>query len=141
MPNDLTSIGLSSAAPLGPSGDTSRVLSTNADGAFGRSLEMVLGGAPALTSCSAVNPLLLHEIQSSDAQRRDREAARRGKELLEALGALQRALLGSGQIGEALGSLTVLVDRVPHAADPSLATVVREIALRATVELARLGHK
>lgn len=67
---------------------------------------------------------------------RDREARRRGEAILAALAALQRALLGGGD-DAALERLAALTEDVPEAADPRLATLVRALALRARVELAR----
>lgn len=78
--------------------------------------------------------LALQELP--DPQVADREARRRGQDLLEALAALQRALLGAG--GADADALARLADDIPQAADPALRAAVAAIALRARIEAARL---
>jgi len=67
----------------------------------------------------------------------DREARRRGQDILAALAALQRALLGPG--GADAGELAALATAVPQADDPALRAVVAAITLRARIEAARHG--
>lgn len=76
-----------------------------------------------------------------DPATRDREARRHGRDLLEELAALQRALLvGGDEAGEcALGRLVALLRSMPAAADPGLDGVLRSVGLRARLELARRG--
>ncbi len=69
---------------------------------------------------------------------RDRTARRRGRDILDALAALQRGLLG-GDAGGALARLASLIEGVPLAADPRLAALLAAVALRARIELARRG--
>ena len=73
---------------------------------------------------------------------RDRAARRHGQAVLAGLTALQRALLEDGdQDGTAsLHRLAALIADMPQADDPQLAALLDTIALRARVELARLGH-
>ena len=92
-----------------------------------------------LASPAIVNPLLLQEIVTGDKLRRDRDARDRGKTLLDALAALRRAILGSGDEQAELARLTDLLSSVPQADDPELAALIRAIAVRATVELSRQG--
>jgi len=66
----------------------------------------------------------------------DREARQHGRQLLEALADLQRALLSNGS-GDALQHLAALADLPLPAADPALARVIVAIRLRARVEAAR----
>jgi hypothetical protein len=76
-----------------------------------------------------------------DAVRADRDARRHGRALLHALGAMQLALLGSGdsdEAGEATAQLARLAASEPAADDPVLRLILREIGVRAAVELARL---
>ncbi len=68
---------------------------------------------------------------------RDRRARRHGQAMLKELGQLQTALLGGAADGEALRRLSALAGTVPEAADPMLGSLVRSVALRARVELAR----
>ncbi len=72
------------------------------------------------------------------AAERDAAASHRAEALLEALGRLQRGLLGGALDREALERLAAL-GTGEDGADPALRAVVRAIALRAAVELARRG--
>ncbi len=70
----------------------------------------------------------------------DRAARRHGRDLLAALAALQRGLLG-GALGTGdVRRLADLAEDIPPAADPRLRHVMQAIALRAKVELALLGQ-
>ncbi len=69
---------------------------------------------------------------------RDKAAARQGRALLGALAGLQLAVLGKGGV-EAHQTLADLARALPQAADPGLADVLRAIAQRAAIELARAG--
>lgn len=76
-----------------------------------------------------------------DAMSADREARRHGRALLRALGAVQLALLGpanEAEGGEARAQLARLAAAAPPADDPALCVILREIAVRAAIELARL---
>ena len=75
----------------------------------------------------------------SVAQPRDRQARRRAQDLLSALAGLQRSLLGAGDAAMQHEALRALLQDMPVAADPALAAIVGAIALRAEVELARIG--
>ena len=81
--------------------------------------------------------LALQELPDGDP--RDREARRRGQDLLAALAEMQRAMLGMAG-GDAAG-LERLAANVPVAGDPVLREVVAAIALRARVEAARLAMR
>ncbi len=72
---------------------------------------------------------------------RDRAARRHGQAVLAGLTSLQRALLDDHpQDGAAsLHRLQALIADMPQADDPQLAALLDTIALRARVELARLG--
>lgn len=75
--------------------------------------------------------------EQDEGERRDRSARERCKEMLRALGAMQRALLGGAGGNGALAHLAALSGASVDTADPELAMVSRMIALRARVELAR----
>ena len=75
----------------------------------------------------------------------DREARRHGRALLAALAGLQRAALAAdgAQAHTALAALAATVDAHHEADDPVLRLILREIGVRAAVELARAeapGH-
>jgi Class II flagellar assembly regulator len=76
-----------------------------------------------------------------DAVSADREARRHGRALLRALGAVQLALLlpnNEDEGGEARAQLARLAATPPTADDPTLCLILREIGVRAAIELARL---
>ena len=82
----------------------------------------------------AMVSLLAMQEAESEAQQ-DREARQHGEAMVEALGELQRALLGAE--GPDLGKLVQLAARPVSAADPRLAAVLRAVRLRAGIEVAR----
>ncbi len=88
---------------------------------------------PQATASSAM--LTLQELGSETVA--DREARRHGQDLLAALTALQRALLGGGDDQAVVSRLTELLAAVPLATDRRLAAMVSAIVVRARVELAR----
>lgn len=83
----------------------------------------------------AIASLLAMQEAEGDAHQ-DREARQHGEALMDALGALQRALLGAD--GPDLAQLARLAERKATAADPGLAWVLQAVRVRAAVELARL---
>jgi len=91
------------------------------------------GPATAPEEVSLAGMLALQELP--DPELADREARRRGQDLLAELAALQRDMLGAG--GADSGRLARLAEAVPTAADPGLRAVVAGIALRARIEIAR----
>ncbi|MGI4977037.1 MAG: flagellar assembly protein FliX [Janthinobacterium lividum] len=103
------------------------------------------GGAVAAASpARGLDALLALQETAAVAQdpaTRDREARRHGRDLLEELAALQKALLAGGdEAGQgALGRLVALLRSMPAAADPGLDGVLRSVGLRARLELARRG--
>ena len=104
------------------------------------------GAATAASPARGLDALLaLQETAaaSQDPATRDREARRHGRDLLEELAALQKALLAGGDGAEAadgaLGRLVSLLRSMPAAADPGLDGVLRSVGLRARLELARRG--
>jgi len=90
------------------------------------------GATQAATPCA---------LAFDEADRRaasDRQARRHGRDMLQALGALQLAMLGGGEAA-ARAQLAGLAEAAPAAHDPVLRLILREISLRAAVELARGG--
>jgi hypothetical protein len=84
---------------------------------------------------SPASMLSLQEVGGETVE--DREARRRGNDMLAALGELQRALLAGGGDAGALQRLVELSASVRRATDPRLAALVSAIVVRARVELAR----
>ncbi len=97
------------------------------------------GGAPPSSVAAAPVGLagLLVLQEAGDDQARDRDARRRGRDLLEELAGLQRDLLDGAPDPARLARLAELANALPPAADPGLRDVVQAIALRARVEAAR----
>ena len=93
------------------------------------------------TGAAAPAALLgLLAVQESEGEAvRDRDARRRGKQMLDELTRLQRALLGGRLDPENLRALAALAADPGIAADPLLAAAVRAVSVRARVELARLA--
>ena len=93
------------------------------------------GPAPGVEEVGLAGMLALQEVP--DPELADREARRRGLDILVALAELQRALLGPG--GADPARLAALAAAVPQADDPALRAVVAAITLRARIEAARHG--
>jgi hypothetical protein len=87
------------------------------------------------TPVSAASLLSLQEVEDDPVQR-DRMARAGGEAALDALRDLQLALLMDQDDPEACARLAALATLKP-ASDPKLAAIVRAIAVRAAVELAR----
>lgn len=81
-------------------------------------------------------PSMLSLQEMPDPHLADREARRRGQDILAALAALQRALLCAGPIDA--DTLARLAQDVPQASDPALRAAVAALVLRARIEAARL---
>lgn len=105
------------------------------------------GGAGAAAAADEAAPLVRPEglITYERAFERvaaDRKARRHGRAMLRALGALQVCALGGGGAdirATDTAALAQLAAGVPEADDPILRLILREIGVRAAVELARLG--
>jgi hypothetical protein len=102
------------------------------------------GGPIAVAEVGLGSMLAMQEVESGAV--RDREARRRGQDMLAALASLQRSLLDFGSdtgpttgagSGSALRQLAALAGQVPQAADPALREAVAAVTLRVRVELAR----
>lgn len=100
------------------------------------------GGATAIagtTSVAGAALSVLQEDAAALASRRDAQARQRADAMLDDLGALQRHLLdGAGLPREPLERLAKLRTG-EDGADPALREMVRAVALRAAVELAKRG--
>ena len=90
----------------------------------------VIGGIDALIALQGVE----------DSTERRRRAVRRGRAALDALDALKLALLAGSLDTAALASLKAATAGLAETTgEPDLDTVLAEIALRAEVELAKIG--
>lgn len=91
--------------------------------------------AVASAAPDALGAVLLLDAEA-ERDRRNGRARQRGLELLDALAAVQRAMLDASGAGQALDSLEGLLAGVPDADDPGLAALLGQIILRARVQLA-----
>jgi hypothetical protein len=105
----------------------------------GAGLSAQPGHAPAVASAGAMLALQEQAGQSvgRSAEVADREARRHGRDMLEALAALQRALLDEVDPALSLVRLAALAETQAPADDPALASIVSAIRLRARLELLR----
>jgi hypothetical protein len=96
-------------------------------------------GAAAAAHAEAAPPLAgIGPLVPPDgtAEVNDREAARQGAALLDAMAGLQKALI-DGDSAQARARLAGLAQQGLSAADPALDRVLQAVAQRAAVELAR----
>jgi len=96
------------------------------------------GGVSGVASASDVGLAGLLALQAEGAETvEDRAARKRGREMLDELERLHRALLGEVADFAGLRRLAELAEGIPVATDAGLRAVMGEITLRARVELAR----
>lgn len=91
--------------------------------------------AGAVAPAALLGLLAVQEAEGDAA--RDRNARKRGKQMLDELARLQRALLSGRLDPSSLRALAALAGDPADAADPATAAIVRAVAVRARVELAR----
>ena len=97
-----------------------------------------LEGCAAAASAAALGCMIA--IQEGEPETvEDRQARRKGQELLQMLTDLQRAMLAGLEAGDSLQLLSSAITDLPRATDPRLAGIVQAIVLRTRVELARRG--
>ena len=125
-------------------GGASTAPSAKNDGGFASMIAPERDTAAAAETAPAGNLAGIAWLQSNVADvftraAQDRDARRHGRALLHALAGLQRAALeGEGEhTHAALTALARTVDDHHQADDPVLCLILREIAVRAAVELAR----
>lgn len=95
-------------------------------------------GAGASSTVQSLDAILA--LQSvEDEGDRSRRAVQHGHDLLDQLEALRADLLSGHVTPQRIGSLLSLVRARQQADDPQLEALVDDIALRARVELAKLG--
>lgn len=131
--------GVGAAGPVGTTAARGRArgegfrVAEQADPAAGGAGEVEELAEPSLAGLLA----LQEELDGGPV--RDRAARRRGRDLLDELAGLQRALLSGPPAPERLARLAEMAEQVPEAADPRLRDAVNAIVLRARVEAARYG--
>lgn len=108
-------------------------------GGFAVALDQPVAASGAMAA-GAVHPSILALQEAAAETVGDREAKRHGQAMLKSLAALQHEWLrASGSPHAALQELSALVESVPEATSPPLAALLRAVALRARIELARTG--
>lgn len=95
------------------------------------------GGA---ASVAGLDALMALQSIDPDGPRRRRRAVKRGHDLLDVLEDLKVGLLSGAVSGSALDRVASLVAALESSGDPRLDGLVADIALRAEVELAKLGR-
>ncbi|MCC6719734.1 MAG: hypothetical protein IT555_17770 [Acetobacteraceae bacterium] len=122
--------GVGAAGPVGADGRQAR-----AAGGFRlpQARPAAAGLAAGVEEVGLAGMLALQEMPERESA--DRQARKRGRDLLAALTAMQRGMLGLD--GGDAGELARLAADVPAADDPGLRAAVDAIALRARIELAR----
>jgi hypothetical protein len=102
-----------------------------------RSQAGATSSAPALTGLDAL--LALQSIDA-DKPRKRKRAFKRGHDLLDRLDEIKIGLLSGELSGEAMENIVGLLDEMEPTGDDRLDALVADIALRAEVELAKLGR-
>jgi Class II flagellar assembly regulator len=127
--------GLGAASPA----DRTSARPEQPAGGFAVSVPVRARAAEAPAEPPAVLLAGLLALQAEDCDdSRDRNARRRGQDLLAQLAALQRALLSEGGVPvDQLRELERLAADAPPASDPHLREIMDAITLRVRVELAR----
>ncbi len=140
------STGVDRVGPRGFPASSSDPSAPRDDGGFASLLPGA--GAPAPGAASGTTPpatlsgVAWLQAGVADAlarEARDKEARRHGRAMLQALGAVQLAVLGGddGQARCALAALACTAGGKHEADDPVLQLILREIEVRAAIELAR----
>jgi hypothetical protein len=95
------------------------------------------GGAPKTATATAthalagLDALIALQAVDADAPRKKRKAVKRGRDI---------GLLSGQLSGEAIARILNLLDETEATGDPRLDELMEDIALRAEVELAKLGY-
>jgi hypothetical protein len=91
-----------------------------------------------LSSASPIGLESMLALQGvSESVERDRVARKHGTATIAALSKLQRAMLAGQDPSQLLSALNELTANMPIAGDPGLGAILRAVALRARVEIAR----
>lgn len=95
-------------------------------------------GPTSIAALSSLPTLLAIQEFAPSASEQRRRIIRRGERLLDALGGLQMAMLGQGDLAACLAQMrATLREDAAVTADSELAAVLEQIELRAEVEIAK----
>lgn len=101
-------------------------------------------GEPAVARAAGTTAVSLDGILSlqeePDDDGRNQRAHAGGKAVLEEMAAMQLASLGQGDLQAVVQRLGDLLASLPEAADPRLSGILRQIALRARIEMSRASR-
>jgi hypothetical protein len=96
--------------------------------------------ATALSGLAGLDALIALQSVDADRQSRRRRAVRRGHDLLDLLEEVRIGLLSGAVRGASLDRVAQLLGGLEPSGDDSVDALVAAIALRAEVELAKLGR-
>ena len=96
--------------------------------------------ATATHALTGLDALIALQAVDADAPRKKRKAVKRGRDLLDRLDEIRIGLLSGHMSGEAIARVLSLLDETEPTGDPRLDGLMEDIALRAEVELAKLGY-
>jgi hypothetical protein len=96
--------------------------------------------AAAVPGLSGLDALIALQAIDSDRPSRRRRAVRQGHHLLDILDEMKIGLLSGTVSGSALDRIATLLGGLEPSGDEAVDQLVAEIALRAEVELAKLGR-
>ncbi len=96
--------------------------------------------ATATHALAGLDALIALQAVDADAPRKKRKAVKRGRDLLDRLDEIRIGLLSGHMSGEAIARVLNLLDETEPTGDPRLDSLMEDIALRAEVELAKLGY-
>lgn len=94
----------------------------------------------AATSLAGLDALIALQAIDGDRPGRRRRAAKRGHDILDVLEEIKIGLLSGGIPGAALDRVAALLGSLEPSGDERLDGLIEDIALRAEVELAKLGR-
>lgn len=96
--------------------------------------------ATAAHALAGLDALIALQAIDADAPRKKKKAVKRGRDLLDRLDEIRVGLLSGSLSGEAINRILGLLNETEPTGDPRLDALMEDIALRAEVELAKLGY-
>ncbi|WP_181702304.1 flagellar assembly protein FliX [Chthonobacter albigriseus] len=130
--------------PIGPQGGASVRRASDGGASFApASAETPARGAQTTSAgpLSSLDSLIaLQTIEEDLPRQRRRRVVKRGHDILDVLDEIKIGLLAGQLSGVALDRVVALLGSLEPSGDPALDGLVEDIALRAEVELAKLGR-